>query len=358
MTLALDSYRTLGRSGLRVSPLALGTATFGTEWGWGADRDDARRLFDRYVDAGGNFVDTAATYTEGTSERLVGEFARGRRDGLVIATKYSTLRRAGDPNSGGANRKNLLSSVEESLGRLGTDYVDLLYLHVWDELTPIDEILRGMDDLVRHGKVLHCAISTAPAWQIARMQTLADVRGWTPVVALQIEHNLIERRGELDLIPMARELGLGLVPFSPLAGGLLTGKYRRGGETTDSTRAAFNAGLGAVTERNLAIADTVAEVADLIGTTPAQVALAWSLRHPDVTAPIIGARTVAQLDDNLGALAVDLDDDHLRRLDEASAIDPGFPHGMLRSDHIRTQTRGDMTIERGTAHRSAGAMAS
>lgn len=348
MPTTLDTYRTLGRSGLRVSRMALGTATFGTEWGWGADRDDARRLFDRYVDAGGNFLDTASTYTEGTSERLLGEFARGRRDSLVIATKYSTLRRPGDPNSGGANRKNLLASVEASLDRLGTDHIDLLYLHVWDDTTPVDEILRGMDDLVRQGKVLHCGISSAPAWQIARMQTLADLRGWTPLAALQIEHNLIERRGELDLIPMARELGLGVVPFSPLAGGLLSGRYRAqpgSGAGGDGTRTAFNTELGAVTDRSLAIADVVSEVAEDLGVAPSQVALAWSIRNPMITAPIIGARTPAQLEENLSAMTVDLDNTHLTRLEEATAPDPGFPHAMLGSDHIRRQTRGDMVIE-------------
>ncbi|GAA2058661.1 aldo/keto reductase [Williamsia deligens] len=328
MTTTLDTYRTLGRSGLRVSRLALGTATFGTEWGWGADREDARRLFDRYVDAGGNFLDTASTYTEGTSERYLGEFARGRRDSLVIATKYSTLRRPGDPNSGGGHRKNLLASVDASLDRLGTDHVDLLHLHVWDDSTPVDEILRGMDDLVRQGKVLHCGISSAPAWQIARMQTIADLRGWRPLIALQVEHNLIERRGELDLFPMARELGLGVVPFSPLAGGVLTGRYRTrsaGAAPQDGTRTAFNVGLGAVTDRSLSIADVVGEVAEDLGVTPSQVALAWSIQNPHVTAPIIGARTPAQLEENLAALAVDLDTSHLTRLEGGDSAGPGLP---------------------------------
>lgn len=348
MPTTLDTYRTLGRSGLRVSRMALGTATFGTEWGWGADRDDARRMFDRFVDAGGNFLDTASTYTEGTSEQMLGQFTQGRRDGLVIATKYSTLRRPGDPNSGGANRKNILASVEASLDRLGTDHIDLLYLHVWDDSTPVDEILRGMDDLVRQGKVLHCGISSAPAWQIARMQTIADLRGWTPLVALQIEHNLIERRGELDLIPMARELGLGVVPFSPLAGGLLAGRYRAataGTAPQDGTRTAFNTELGAVNARSLAIADVVAEVAEDLGATPSQVALAWSMQNPLVTAPIIGARTPAQLEENLAAMTLDLDGTHLARLEKATVPEPGFPHALLRSEHIRRQTRGDMVIE-------------
>lgn len=209
MSLTLDTYRLLGRSGLRVSPLALGTATFGTESGWGAERDEARKLFDLYVERGGNFLDTADTYNNGSSERLLGAFARDRRDSLVLATKYTTLRTPGDPNSGGAHRKNLFAAVEESLRRLDTDRIDVLYLHVWDDTTPIEETLRALDDLVRQGKILYVAICNAPAWQVARMQTIAELRGWSPLVALQIEYNLIERGGERDLIPMARELGLG-----------------------------------------------------------------------------------------------------------------------------------------------------
>ncbi|CAK7283744.1 hypothetical protein SGPA1_21719 [Streptomyces misionensis JCM 4497] len=213
MSLTLDTYRLLGRSGLRVSPLALGTATFGTEWGWGAEEDEARKLFDLYVERGGNFLDTADTYTDGSSERLLGAFSRGRRERLVLATKYTTLRRPGDPNSGGAHRKSLFDSVHASLRRLDTDYIDLLYLHVWDFTTPVEEILRGLDDLVRQGKVLYVAVSNAPAWQVSRMQTIADLRGWSPLVALQIEYNLVERGGERDLIPMAREMGLGVIPW-------------------------------------------------------------------------------------------------------------------------------------------------
>ncbi|WP_305788982.1 aldo/keto reductase [Symbioplanes lichenis] len=338
MALTLDTYRLLGRSGLRVSPLALGAATFGNEWGWGAGADEARRVFDRYVERGGNFVDTAVTY--GTSERLLGEFTRGRRESLVLATKYSTLRRPGDPNSGGSSRKNLFASVETSLRELRTDYLDLLTLHVWDTLTPVDEIMRGLDDLVRQGKVLYVAISNTPAWQVARMQTIADLRGWAPLVALQIEYNLIERTGERDLIPMAQELGLGVTLWSPLAGGVLTGK-----DPGDSARHSFNVALGGITERAREIVAVVKEVAAQSGRTPAQVALAWALQQPGVAAPVLGARTLAQLDDNLGALDAELTHDQLARLDEVSAIDPGFPHALLASAHIRTQTRGDLTIQ-------------
>jgi aryl-alcohol dehydrogenase-like predicted oxidoreductase len=351
MTLTLDTYRQLGRSGLRVSPLALGAATFGNEWGWGAEQDEARKLFDLYVERGGNFVDTAVTYTNGTSEQMLGEFAKGRRDSLVLATKYTTLRRPDDPNSGGASRKNLFGSVETSLRRLGTDYIDLLYLHVWDSTTPVEEILRGLDDLVQQGKVLYVAISNTPAWQIARMQTIADLRGWSPLVALQLEYNLVERTGERDLIPMAQELGLGTVLWSPLAGGVLTGKYSREDLTTPpsdgggSVRKSFNVALGGVTERRLAIVDVVKEVAGELGRTPAQVGLAWALQNPAVTAPIVGARTADQLRENLGALEVELTPYQLERLDEVSAIDLGFPHAMLAGDHIRAQTRGNLKIQ-------------
>ncbi len=226
-TLSLDSYRLLGRSGLRVSPLALGTMTFGTDWGWGADIAEARRIFDLYVDRGGNFIDTANQYTNGTSERFVGELAADRRERLVIATKYTLSTRPGDPNSGGNHRKSMVRSVEDSLTRMSTDYIDLLYLHAWDFTTPVEEILRGMDDLVRAGKVVYVGISDAPAWQVSRMQAIADLRGWSPLVALQIEYSLIERTVERDLIPMAREMGLGVIPWSPLASGVLTGKYTR-----------------------------------------------------------------------------------------------------------------------------------
>ncbi|MER7403706.1 aldo/keto reductase [Streptomyces sp. NPDC000070] len=351
MPLTLDAYRQLGRSGLRVSPLALGAATFGNEWGWGAEQDEARRLFDLYVERGGNFIDTAVTYTNGTSERMLGEFARDRRDSLVLATKYTTLRRPDDPNSGGASRKSLFGAVETSLRQLNTDYIDLLYLHVWDPTTPVEEILRGLDDLVRQGKVLYVAISNTPAWQISRMQTMADLRGWSPLVALQLEYNLVERTGERDLIPMAQELGLGTVLYSPLAGGVLTGKYSRQDLTTspsgqsESTRKSFNLALGGVTERNLAIVDVVKELADELGRTPAQVGLAWILHNPGVTAPVIGARTAEQLRENLGALEVDLTPSQMARLDEVSAIDLGFPHALLASDHIRIQTRGDLKIQ-------------
>ncbi|MDX8144334.1 aldo/keto reductase [Lentzea sp. BCCO 10_0061] len=342
--MSLDTYRLLGRSGLRVSPLALGTATFGNEWGWGSSPEDARKLFGIYVERGGNFIDTAASYRG--SEELLGELTQDRRESLVLATKYSTLRTPGDPNSGGSHRKNLFASVENSLRRLRTDHVDLLYVHVWDVLTPFEEVLRGLDDLVRQGKVLYAGMSNTPAWEISRMQAVADLRGWSPLVALQIEHSLINRGGERDLIPMARALGLGVSPYSPLGGGVLSGKYSSPDPGAgESTRRSFNAGLGMVTERTLAIADVVREVAVEVERTPAQVALAWSVRRPGVTAPVIGARTPEQLLGNLDALEVELTGEQVARLDEVSAIDLGYPHDLLGGDHIRTVMSGELTIE-------------
>lgn len=272
MSLTLDTYRLLGRSGLRVSPLALGTMTFGTDWGWGSDETEARRIFDTYVERGGNFIDTANCYTDGTSERFLGDFAQGRRDRLVIATKYTVPLRRDDVNSGGNHRKSLVHSVEQSLIHLKTDYIDLMYLHAWDFTTPVEEVLRAMDDLVRAGKLLYVGISDTPAWQVSRMQAIAELRGWSPLIALQIEYSLIERTVERDLIPMATELGLGVIPWSPLAGGVLSGKYSRadllpGAPTTPGTRRDVAIANGALTERSLAIAEVVGQVAAQTGKT-------------------------------------------------------------------------------------------
>lgn len=339
--MSLDHYRLLGRSGLRVSPLSLGTMTFGKDWGWGADEADARRLFDTYVDAGGNFIDTANIYTNGSAETLLGRFAAGRRDRLVIASKYSLNPFPGDPNGGGNHRKNLLQSIEASLKRLGTDYLDLLYLHAWDGLTPVEEVMRGFDDLVRSGKIVYAGLSDTPAWQVARMQTLAELRGWAPLVALQIEYSLAQRTVERELVPMAAELGLAVHAWSPLAMGVLTGKYRRADLERLRTGAAGSSPAGGgrsevayahdmFTERALAIGEQVAQVAAEAGHSPAQVALAWLLAQPGAPIPIIGARTPEQLRDNLGALAITLDPAQLQRLDALSAVELGFPHDFLR----------------------------
>lgn len=350
--LSLDTYRLLGRSGLRVSPLSLGAMTFGTDWGWGSDRDESRRIFDAYVDRGGNFVDTASAYTNGTSEEFVGEFAGDRRESLVIATKYTMNRRPADPNAGGNNRKNMIATVEQSLRRMNTDYIDLLYLHAWDATTPVEEVLRGMDDLVRAGKVLYLGISDTPAWQVSRMQAIADLRGWSPLVALQVEYSLIERTIERELTPMAAEMGLGVIPWSPLGSGVLAGKYTRadleagsGAASPEGTRRNVAAANGALTERGLDIAETVKKVAAEIGATPSQTALAWTLVNPTVTSTIVGARTLAQLEDNLGALDVRFTEGQLATLEEASAISLGFPHDMLARPMTRTVTMGNVKLE-------------
>jgi aryl-alcohol dehydrogenase-like predicted oxidoreductase len=334
MSLALDHYRLLGRSGLRVSPLSLGTMTFGVR-DWGTDLAEAGRMVDRFTDAGGNFIDTANFYGQGESERMLGELVRDRRQQLVLATKYSLTMRRDDPNACGNQRKNMVQSVEDSLRRLQTDYIDLLYLHVWDNRTPVEEILRAFDDLVRAGKVLYVGISDTPAWQVARMQASAELRGWSPLVALQIPYNLTERTVEREFMPMAAEMGLGVLPWSPLAGGVLTGKYGREdlGErpVADSARRAINLATGRLNERALAIADVLVQVAAELGRSPAQVALAWTLRNPAVTSPIIGARTCAQLEDNLGALAVEFGNEQWARLDDISRADACFPYDMMDS---------------------------
>jgi aryl-alcohol dehydrogenase-like predicted oxidoreductase len=337
MAQQLDHYRLLGRSGLRVSPLALGTMTFGTGQGWGSDDADAEQMFELYAERGGNSIDTANFYGNGGSERIVARLIRGRRTRFVIATKYSLTMQPGDPNASGNHRKNMLRSVEDSLRRLETDYIDLLYLHVWDGRTPVDEILRAFDDLVRTGKVLYVGLSDTPAWQASRMQAIAELRGWSPLVALQIPYNLTERTVERELIPMAREMGMGVLPWSPLAGGVLSGKYGHkdlaaaAGGSSMASRREINVATGRLNERTLAIAAAVKTIAQELGCTPAQVALAWTLLNPAVTSPILGARTLAQLQDNLGALDLRFSDEHIGRLDAASRIELGFPHELLGS---------------------------
>ena len=338
MPMQLDDYRLLGRSGLRVSPLALGTMTFGVGAGsWGSSEEDAKAMIDMFIERGGNFIDTADFYGDmGGSERLLGKLVKGRRDPLVISTKYSLTTQPGNPNAAGNHRKNMVLSVEDSLRRMGTDYIDLLYLHMWDFRTPVDEILRAFDDLVRSGKVLYIGLSDTPAWQASRMQAIAELRGWTQFCALQISYSLIERTVERELIPMAREMGMAVSPWAPLGQGVLTGKYTRddliAGSMDDiSSRKAINAMTGKLTEKNLEIADVVVAVAGEIGCSAAQLALAWTLRNPAVRSPVIGVRTPAQLEDNLGALDVEISADQLARLDAVSAVPMVFPMDMLKS---------------------------
>jgi len=325
-------YKLLGRSGLRVSELALGTMTFGPDWGWGAAREESRRIFDAFAEAGGNFLDTANRYTDGTSERFVGEFVSADRDHFVVATKYTLFDRHGDPNAAGNHRKNMVRSLEGSLERTGLDFVDLFWVHAWDFTTGVDEIMRGLDDLVRGGLVLYVGVSDTPAWMVSQANMLADLRGWSPFVALQLRYSLLDRTPERELLPMARHLDLAVTPWAVQGAGVLSGKYTR----ADGAQEAGRARDGAATdERNLAIARVVDHVADEIGCASSQVAIAWVRSRPGVIVPLVGARTVDQLRENLGALEVTLGEEHLARLDQASAIEMGFPHDFTAQEHIR-----------------------
>jgi aryl-alcohol dehydrogenase-like predicted oxidoreductase len=320
---AMD-YRLLGPSGLRVSEIVLGAMTFGHPGGLGPDAAESRRIFDAYTGAGGNAIDTAINYSAGHSEAIVGDLVAGDRERFVVATKYTVTRNPADPNGAGNHRKNLVHSLETSLGRMKTDYVDLYWVHIWDPNTPIDETMRALDDVVRSGKALYVGISDAPAWVIARGQTLAELRGWSPCVALQLPYSLVQREIERDLLPVADAFGLSVVAWSPLAGGILSGKYG-GAESPTGTR---HAGAD-ISDRDLRIAREVQTVAAELGVTPSQVAIAWTMARSDTILPIVGARNLDQFEDNLGALAVDLPDGVLERLDDVSAIALGFPHDFM-----------------------------
>ncbi len=337
-------YKLLGKSGLRVSELCLGTMTFGEDWGWGASQDESRRIFDTFVEAGGNFIDTANGYTDGSSEKIVGEFIAEDRERFVVATKYSFPLRMNDskhdPNGSGNHRKNLVQSLEGSLKRLNTDYIDLFWLHAWDFTTPVEEVMRSLDDMVRQGKVLYVGISDAPAWIISQANTIAQYQGWTPFVALQVEYSLIQRTPERDLLPMAKALDLAVTPWSPLGGGVLTGKYNKPPQAGDEQGRLANAALGSISERSLAIADVVTQIAAEIGRTPSQVAIAWLRAQSGIVIPIIGARKLSQFQDNLASLDVNLSPEHLQRLNEVSQIELGFPHDFLRNDTIRDRLFG------------------
>jgi aryl-alcohol dehydrogenase-like predicted oxidoreductase len=350
--MTLDHYRLLGRSGLRVSPLSLGTMTFGSAWGWGADTEEARRIFDLYVDRGGNLIDTAVNYTDGGAEQLLGAFIGDKRERLVLATKFTMARDPGNPNSGGNHRLNMMRSVEQSLKQLATDRIDLLYLHAWDMTTRPDEVMRALDDLVRSGKVLYLGICNTPAWCVAQMQTLADLKAWSPFVALQIEYSLVERTVEHELLPMADALGLGVLPWSPLGGGVLTGKYSLA-DVEDSQEAGVSASRkgviassGHLNSRAIAIADEVRAVAEEADTTPSRVALAWTLTNPCVVSPIIGARTLAQAEDNLAALDLTLSPDQLDRLNVISAPNPIFPGRFTQRPLVEHLIFGGASVER------------
>lgn len=344
----LTDYRTLGRSGLAVSPFALGTMTFGAQR-WGSSDAEARAVFDAYVDAGGNFVDTADVYAGGRSEELVGRYVRerGLRDRVVLATKsgFGGSDR-GNPNAGGSGRKHVRRALEGSLARLGTDYVDVYWLHVWDTVTPAEEVLETFADLVREGKVRYYGLSDVPAWYAAQVATLARAAGAPGPVAMQLFYALVERTVEQEYVPAARALGMGLVPWSPLAYGLLTGKYNRGDERAADGRLSGANPFGDTlfTDRNWAVVDQLRAVAAEVGVPMAQAALAWVLGRPGVTAPILGARTPDQLRENVAALDVVLTPAQTAALDAASAPAPAQPYGIFAPEVLRNAVFGGASV--------------
>lgn len=323
-------YKLLGRSGLKVSELCLGTMGFGTATPWGVDKLASFSIMEAFGNAGGNFMDTANRYQDGMSEEIVGDFINQRdRDYWVIATKYSLYDNQTNVNASGNNRKNMMRSVEKSLKRLKTDFIDVLYLHIWDWLTPMDEVLRGLDDLVRQGKVTYIAISDTPAWMVSKGQTMAELMGWSQFVALQVEYSLLQRSPERDLIPMARHYGLTVTPWAPLAGGALTGKYLRndpGRIKPDSKR---------LNDTAVSITKEVIRIAEELGVQPSQVALAWTMQQGFSSIPIVGATRLTQMEENLGVLNVKLDAKQLEQLDAVSKIDLGFPGEFYKEDGVK-----------------------
>ncbi len=328
-------YKLLGRSGLKVSELCLGTMGFGTENGWGADKETSFAIMEKFAEAGGNFLDTANIYKLGNSEKIIGEFISSHdRDFFVIATKYSLKDNNTNPNASGNNRKNMMRSVEESLKRLQTDFLDVLYLHIWDDLTPIDEVLRGLDDLIWQGKVNYAAISDTPAWIVSKGNTLAELMGWSQFIALQVEYSLLQRTPERDLIPMAKHFGMTLTPWAPLAGGALTGKYLRG----DKGR--IKEGSNRLSENSRRITKEVIAVAEKLNVQPSHVALKWVMQKNFSTIPIVGATKLLQLEENLKVMNVVLSDEDIQRLNNVSEIELGFPHEFFKEEGVRLNNFG------------------
>ena len=328
-------YKLLGRSGLKVSELCLGTMGFGTENGWGATKEISFGIMEAFANAGGNFLDTANIYKLGTSEKIIGEFISSRdRDYFVLATKYSLADNKTNPNASGNNRKNMMRSVEASLQRLQTDFIDVLYLHIWDDLTPIDEVLRGLDDLVRQGKVNYIAISDTPAWIVSKGNTIAEMMGWSQFIALQVEYSLLQRTPERDLIPMAKHFGMTLTPWAPLAGGALTGKYLRG----DFGR--IKEGSNRLNERSAGITKEVVAIADELGVQASHVALKWTMQQGISSIPIVGATKLAQLEENLKTIDVILSAENMQRLDKVSEIPLGFPGDFFKEEGVRLNNFG------------------
>jgi aryl-alcohol dehydrogenase-like predicted oxidoreductase len=350
--MSLNAYTTLGRSGLKISPLCLGTMTFGNPE-WGTDENTSRAIFNRYLEPGGNFLDTADGYAGGRSEELLGKFVAERklRDRVVMATKFTFNADPGNPNAGGNGRKNLYRALEGSLRRLHTDYVDLYYQHVWDRVTPVEEVLSTMDDLVREGKIRYFGFSDAPAWYVARAQTLAEKEGKNRAIALQLEYSLVERNIEREHIPAAQELGMGICPWSPIAGGFLAGKYKREGDSAAGTgrmqvtQKSANPVLQKATDRNWRILDVVVDVAKQLGKTPAQIALNWAATQPGITSPIIGATKLAQFEDNLAAIDFSIPTELRKCLEAASALPLIHPY-MFFGNYIQNMVNGGAQINR------------
>jgi len=328
-------YKLLGKSGLKVSELCLGTMGFGTDNGWGADKETSFGIMDAYAKAGGNFLDTANIYQKNTSEKIIGEFVSQRdRDYFVIATKYSLKDNTTNPNASGNNRKNMMRSLEASLKRLNTDFIDLFYLHIWDHLTPVDEVMRGLDDLVSSGKVNYIAISDTPAWIVAKANTMAELMGWNSFAALQVEYSLLARTAERDLIPMAKHFGLTVTPWAPLAGGALTGKYLRG----DKGR--IKEGSNRLNERSETITKEVIRIAEETGVEPGQIALKWTMQNDFSSIPIVGATKLSQLEENLKTPGIILTDDHIKRLNDVSSFVLGFPGDFYNEEGVRLNNFG------------------
>jgi aryl-alcohol dehydrogenase-like predicted oxidoreductase len=328
--MSLDHYLTLGRSGLRVSPLCLGAMTFGEDLGWGTSVEESQHIIDRFIELGGNFIDTANFYTKSHSEKIIGDHIGrhpARRDRLVIATKFSGNLYPGDPNGGGSGRKSIVSACENSLRRLQTDYIDLYWLHNWDVHTPIDETMAALEDLVRAGKVRYLGVSDTPAWKVAEANVTARFRGWSAFIGLQIEYSLLERTVEQELVPMALELGLGITPWSPLKSGALSGKYTRenAGEVKADRSMFLNSFLN---ETTYAVVDELGVIAKAHDSTAPRIALAWVQAQPGVTSTIIGARRLSQLEDNVQALKITLSSEELARLDALTKPKLGFPQNM------------------------------
>lgn len=352
-------YQLLGKSGLRVSELCLGTMTFGEDWGWGSAKEESHEIFKSYVDAGGNFIDTANKYTEGTSEKYIGEFIAGDREKYVLATKYTSNTRNGDPNAGGNQRKNMVQSLEASLRRLNTNYIDLFWVHAWDPLTPIEETMRSLDDMVKAGKILYIGISDAPAWVISKANTFANLKDRTEFVGLQIPYSLIERTPERELLPMASAMDIGITAWSPLGGGILTGKYSKNNESQQQQKSSSSSSYSTIeghsrlevqnelaerylNDRNMSIAYEVSRIAKEIGCSASQVALNWIRQQNMIEQcgknkiiPIFGSRKISQIKDNLACLEFELTTEQMNMLDQVSGIELGFPYDFLNSNKLK-----------------------